>query len=121
VLLPLTSESVVYAKEGKRLPRGAKAFKPDSYVKAVDGSRVILSRFLDESVETADRYLFVANRSFLKAAETKLTLTDLVSGVSEINSETGQPEPVTLTGTPPRNLLVKVAPGRARLYWLQTS
>ncbi len=121
VLLPLTSESVVHAKEGKRLPRGAKAFKADNYVSTVDGSQVILSRFLDDSIDTADRYLFVANRSFQKAAETKITLSDLVSEVSEINSETGQTEPVTLTGTPPRNLLVKLAPGRARLYWLQTS
>jgi hypothetical protein len=120
VLLPLTSESVVHAKEGKRLPRGAKAFKADSYVRAVDGSRVILGRFLGESIETNDRYLFVANRSFLKAAETRLTLSDLVSGVSEVNSETGELQPVTLTGTPPRNVLVKIAPGRARLYLLQT-
>ncbi len=121
VLLPLTSESVVHAKEGKRLPRGAKAFKPDRYVRAVDGSRVILSRFLDESTVTNDRYLFVANRSFLKASETRLTLSDLVSEVSEVNSETGEFQPVALTGTPPRNLVVKIAPGRARLYLLQTS
>jgi hypothetical protein len=121
VLLPLALESVVHAKEGKRLPRGAKAFKPDSYVGAVDGSRVILGTFLDESIQTNDRYLFVANRSFLKAAETKLTLSDLVSEVSEVNSETGGSEPVVLTGTPPRNLLVKLAPGRARLYLLQSN
>jgi hypothetical protein len=125
VLLPLTSESVVHAKE-KRLPRGAKAFKADNYVRAVDGSRVILGRFLDEPIETepietTDRYLLVVNRSFLKPAETKLTLSDMVSGVSEVNSETGELEPVTLTGTPPRNLLVKIAPGRARLYLLQSS
>ena len=121
VLLTLTSESVVHAKEGKRLPHGAKAFKPDSYVRAVDGSRVILGRFLDESIKTGDRYLLVTNRSFLKAAESKLTLSALVSGVSEVNSETGELDPVTLTGSPPRNLLVKIAPGRARLYSLRTS
>lgn len=121
VLLPLTSESVVHAKEGKRLPRGAKKFAPDSYVTAVEGSRVILSRFVDESTETNDRYLFVANRTFLKPAETKLILSDLVSGVSEMNSETGKPTSVALTGTPARNLSMNIAPGRARLYLLQTS
>jgi len=119
--LPLTSESVVHAKEGKRLPRGAKKFAPDSYVTAVEGSRVILSRFVDESTETNDRYLFVANRTFLKPAETKLILSDLVSGVSEMNSETGKPTSVALTGTPARNLSMNIAPGRARLYLLQTS
>jgi hypothetical protein len=121
VLLPLTSESVVHAKEGKRLPQGAKAFKPDGYIKAVDGSRVIMGRFVDESAQTTDRYLLVANRSFQGAAETKLTLSDVVSAVSEVNSETGALEPATLTGTPPRNLVVKIAPGRARLYLLQAS
>jgi hypothetical protein len=120
VLLPLTSESVVHAKE-KRLPRGAKAFKADDYVKSVEGSRVILGRFIDESVATKDRYLLVANRSFLKSAETKLTLSDLISRVSEVSSETGVLESVTLTGTPPRNLSMKIAPGRARLYVLHTS
>jgi hypothetical protein len=120
VLLPLTSESVVHAND-RRLPRGAKAFKADSYVRSVDGSPVMLGRFLNEGTETTDRYLFVANHTFLRTAETKLTLSGLVTGVSEVNSETGEPEPITLMGTPPRNLLVKIAPGMARLYLLQTS
>jgi hypothetical protein len=112
-LLPLTSESVVQVTE--------RSFKPDTYLRSVNGNQVILGRFLDKSAGTTDRYLFVANRSFLKAAQTKLALSDLVSGVSEVDSVTGDPVPVTLTGTPPRNLLVNLAPGRARLYLLQTN
>ena len=120
VLLPLTPQSDVVHARVRRLPRGAKKFKADGYVRAVSGSPIILSRFKDPNGGT-ERYLFVANRSFLKAAETRLTLSGLVSGVSEVNSETGQPGPVTLTGDPPRNLSLRIGPGRARLYRLETT
>jgi hypothetical protein len=118
-LLPLTSESVVHARE-RRLPRGAKAFKADNWVRAVSGSPVILSRFKDPNGGT-ERYLFVANRSFLKAAETRLTLSDSVSAVSKLDTETETFVPVTLQGTPPRNLPLQIPRGRAQLYRLETT
>ena len=62
VLLPLTSESVVHANETP-LPKGAKAFKADGYIKSVSGSSVILGRFRDPAGGT-ERYLLVTNRSF---------------------------------------------------------
>ena len=118
-LLPLTSESVVHAREG-RLPRGAKAFKADTWVRAVSGSPVILSRFKDPNGGT-ERYLFVANRSFLKAAETRLTLSDSVSEVFRLDPVTGAFDPVPLQGTPARNLPLQIPRGRAQLYRLETT
>lgn len=117
-LLPLTSESVVHARE-RRPPRGAKAFKADNWVRAVSGSPVILGRFF--SVDDPDRYLFVANRSLAKLAETRLTLVDSISRVSVLDTEAETIVSVTLQGTPPRNLPLEIRPGRAQLYRLETT
>jgi hypothetical protein len=124
-LLPLKSESVVHAGE-KNLPRGAEAFSADDYVRMVNGSPVILSRFSNPDVGT-DQYLFVANRSYVNTAQTRLTLSDSVTEVFKLDTETnldpdtGSFDPVTLQGTPPRNLLLKIGPGRAHLYLLRTA
>jgi hypothetical protein len=61
VLLPLNSTSVTHFGE-KRLPRGAKPFKGDSYVKAASGSPTILGSFSDPNV-TTDRYVLAVNRA----------------------------------------------------------
>jgi hypothetical protein len=119
VLLPLTSESVVHARK-RRLPRGAKAYRADGYVRVVSGSPFILSRFKDLNGGT-ERYLFVVNHSFLKAAETRLTLSDSVSEVLRLDTETETFVPVPLQGTPPRNLPLKIPRGRAQLYLLRIS
>jgi hypothetical protein len=119
-LLPLTSESVVHARES-RLPRGAKAFKADNWVRAVNGSPVILGRFFRDSVDDPDRYLFVANRSLAKVAETRLTLADSISRVSELDIEAEDFVEVTPTGDPPRNLSLRIGPGKAQLYRLETN
>ena len=128
VLLPLTSESVVHAKE-KRLPRGAQAFKADkdNYVKSVGGNPVILSRFRESpeliSAET-DRYLIVANRSFANTATTRLSFSSTVSQVFQFDDQQG-PEggfvPVTLKSDPvPRSLPLSIEPGGSRLLRLHT-
>jgi hypothetical protein len=116
-LVPLTSESVVHARK-ERLPRGAKPFKPDQYVRWVSGSPVILSRFRPEA--GTERYLLVVNHSLGKAAETRLTMSDSINEITKLDVETGQFIPVEPQGTPPRNVLVELAPGRARLYQLRS-
>jgi hypothetical protein len=115
VLLPLTSESVVHANENP-LPKGAKAFKADGYIKSVSGSAVILGRFRDPAVGT-ERYLLVTNHSFANAAQTRLTLSDSVSEVLQLDSQTGTFAPVTQQGS----ILLSIAPGGARLYLLQNN
>jgi len=115
VLLPLTSESVVHANENP-LPKGAKAFKADGYIKSVSGSAVILGRFRDPAGGT-ERYLLVTNRSFANAAQTRLTLSDSVSEVLQLDSQTGTFAPVTQQGS----ILLSIAPGGARLYLLRNN
>jgi hypothetical protein len=115
VLLPLTSESVVHANENP-LPKGVKAFKADGYIKSVSGSSVILGRFRDHAGGT-ERYLLVTNRSFANAAQTRLKLSDSVSKVLELDSQTGTFVPVGQQGS----LLPKIAPGGARLYLLRNN
>lgn len=92
VLLPLTSESVVHANENP-LPKGAKAFKADGYIKSVNGNSVILGRFRDLAGGT-ERHLLVTNRSLANAAQTRLRLSDSVSKVLELDSQTGTFVPV---------------------------
>ena len=115
-LLPLTSESVVHARV-RRLPRGAQGFRADGYVRSVSGSPVILGRFRPD--EGTDRYMLVVNRSFVKSANTQLTLSDSIGEVFKLDIETEAFVPVALQGTPPRNLPLKIEPGRAELYRLQ--
>jgi hypothetical protein len=115
VLLPLTSESVVHANENL-LPKGAKAFKADGYIKSVSGSSVILGRFRDPAGGTK-RYLLVTNRSFANAAQTRLRLSDSVSKVLELDSQTGTFVPVAQQGS----IILSIAPGYARLYLLRNN
>lgn len=116
-LLPLTSESVVHARE-KRLPRGATQFKADAYVRSVGGSPVILSRFR-RSATVSDRYLLVANRSFAKAAKTRLSFSGAVKRVFEFNPKTRRYVRVTLKNDPqPRSLTRSIQSGGARLLLL---
>jgi hypothetical protein len=115
VLLPLTSESVVHANEDP-LPKGAKAFKADGYIKSVSGSSVILGRFRDLAGGT-ERYLLVTNRSFANAAQTRLRLSDSVTKVLALDSKTGTFEPVAQQGS----ILPSIEPGGARLYLLRSN
>jgi hypothetical protein len=115
VLLPLTSESVVHANETP-LPKGTKAFKTDGYIKSVSGSAVILGRFRDPAGGT-ERYLLVTNRSFANAAQTRLTLSDSVSEVLQLDGQTGTFAPVTQQGS----ILLSIAPGSAQLYLLRNN
>ncbi len=118
-LLPLVSESVVHARE-ERLPKGAKPFKADGYVSAVSGSPLILGRFRKPGVPDA-RYLFAANRSYAKAAKSRLKLSRSVRGVYRLNTGTGRfvrISPQTADGR--RYLSPKLARGEARLYRLHT-
>lgn len=115
VLLPLTSESVVHANETP-LPKGARAFTADGYIKSVSGNSVVLGRFRDPAGGTK-RYLLVTNRSFANAAQTRLRLSDSVSKVLELDSQTGAFVPVAQQGS----ILLNIAPGGARLYLLQNN
>ena len=115
VLLPLTSERVVHANE-RPLPGGARAFEADGYVTSVSGSPVILGRFRDPAGGT-ERYLLVANRSFADAAETRLTLSNSVSEVYKLDSQTGALSPLAQKGS----VLLRIAPGGARVYLLRSS
>jgi hypothetical protein len=115
VLLPLISESVVHANENP-LPKGAKAFKGDGYIKSVSGSSVILGRFRDLAGGT-ERYLLVTNRSFSNAARTLLKLSDSVSKILELDSQTGTFRPVAQQGS----IRLSIPPGDARLYLLRNN
>jgi hypothetical protein len=115
-LLALRSESVVHART-RRLPRGAKAFKADDYLRSVAGSPIILGTFKDPTTAT-ERHLFVANHSSANRATSRLTLSGAVSEVHEVDGATGARVPVDLRGT--RELRFSIEPGRARLYVLHT-
>jgi hypothetical protein len=124
VLLPLNSTSVTHFGE-KRLPRGAKPFKGDSYVKAASGSPTILGSFSDPNV-TTDRYVLAVNRPPNRASRTRLTVSGTVRSVERFDpsiGETGEGDfvPATLTGDPPRFLTATPGAGRAVLYRLRTA
>lgn len=113
VLKPLVSESVTHAGV-RRLPRGATAFKPDRYVKEVNGSPAIISRFRGRGGN--ERHLLVVNRSFAKGAKVRLRLSSVVTNVVEINRTTGEPGPALS-----RKLALGMKAGEARLFRLRTS
>ena len=122
VLLPLNSVSVTHFGE-RSLPRGAVAFKGDSYVKAASGDPAILGSFNDPNA-TTDRYVLVVNRSPKQASSTRLTIAGTVKSVERFEpsaSETGEFKTVTLAGDPPRFLTASLDPGRAVLYRLRTA
>jgi hypothetical protein len=116
VLLPLIFESVVHAQE-RQLPRGAKPFRGDGYVREVSGNPVILSRF--QKAGTTDRYLLVVNRLVAKTARTRLTMGGAIRRVSRLNITTGEFDPVRLRGRPRQDLVLTIPPGGAGLYLLQ--
>jgi hypothetical protein len=118
-LLSLLSESVVHAGE-RNLPRGARAFRKDTYVTSRSGSPVILSRFRNPS-GSADRHLLVVNRSFRKEADARLKLAARLNRVYEVDRATGDYARVRLRGDPSRYLRVRLAPGAARLYLLRSA
>ena len=122
VLLPLASVSVTHFGE-KRLPRGSKLFKGDSYVKAASGSPAILGSFSDPNV-TTDRYVLVVNRSPNQASRTRLTVSGTVRRVERFDPSVEAPgNPFvtqTLTGSP-RYFTATMGPGRAILYRLRTA
>jgi hypothetical protein len=93
-LLPLTSVSVVHANT-RRLPRGAKAFKADDYVRSVAGSPLILSRFRNPATPT-ERHLLVANYSSANKATSRLRLSGAVREVFEISRTSGRRVPIEL-------------------------
>ncbi len=122
VLLPLASVSVTHFGE-KRLPRGAKLFKGDSYVRAASGSPAILGSFSDPNV-TTERYLLVVNRSPNQASRTRLTVSGTVRSVERFDpsiGEAGDLVPVNLTGDSPRFFTATMGAGRAILYRLRTA
>jgi hypothetical protein len=116
VLKPLVSNSVSHAGV-KRLPRGAAAFKPDGYVRAVSGSPVILGMFASPTGGN-ERHLLVVNRSSANRANTRVTLSDAVTSVTEISERDGQKVERLLTGT--RSLSLTMDAGRAQLFRLRT-
>ena len=118
-LLPLVSETVVHFGE-RQLPRGTAAFRPDAFVRAAAGSPAILSRFRNPAA-TNERHLLVTNRSPNAAAQTRLTISDLVQRVEEFNPATGAYTAVPIRAAQPRYLSANTGPGRARLYRLRTS
>jgi hypothetical protein len=115
-LLALESESVVHART-RRLPRGVREFKEDTYVRSVAGSPLILGRFGSRTTPT-ERHLLVANHSYANRATSRLTLTGAVKEVHEIDPTSGARVRVDLQGT--RELRFTIEPGRARLYVLGT-
>jgi hypothetical protein len=124
VLLPLNSASVTHFGE-RRLPRGAKAFQGNSYVKAASGDAAILGFFVDPR-DPAARYLLVVNRSPKKPATTRLTVSSTVTSVERFDPSFGetdegafvqQPLPVG----PPRFFTASSDAGRANLYRLRTT
>ncbi len=124
VLLPLTSYSVTHFGE-KRLPRGAKAFKGDSYIVAASGAPAILGSFSDPTAPT-DRYVLVVNRSLNRASSTRLTISGTVNSVERFDpsaGETGEGGFVlqTLAGDPPRFLTASLEAGMAVLYRLRNA
>ncbi len=116
VLLPLLSESVVHARE-RRLPKGAKPFRGDGYVRDVKGSPVILSRF--QKAGTTDRYMLVVNRRSADTARTRLTMGGAVRRVFRLDVATGTFDRIRLGGPSRRDLTLALPPGGARLYRLQ--
>jgi len=124
VLLPLTSYSVTHFGE-KRLPRGARPFRGDSYVKAASGDPAILGSFSDPNAP-ADRYVLVVNRSPNRKSRTRLTISGTVRSIERFDpsvGETGEGDFVSqpLGGDPPRFLTVSLGAGRAHLYRLRNA
>jgi hypothetical protein len=122
ILLPLTSVSVTHFGE-RRLPRGAKLFRANNFVKAASGDAAIFGLF-GKPNDATERYLLVVNRSPNKAATTRLTISGTVSSVDRFDPSVETPgDPFVtqpLTGSP-RLFSASTDPGRALLYRLRTA
>ena len=117
ILLPLTSISVTHFGE-RRLPRGAKAFRANDFVRAASGNAAILGLF-GKPEDANERHLLVVNRSPNNAATTRLTVSGTITRVERFDETAGfVPEP--LTGSP-RFFIASTGPGRAILYRLSTA
>ena len=118
VLLPLTSLSVTHFGE-RRLPRGARAFRGDAFVKAASGDAAIFGLFGNPN-DATERYLLVVNRSPNKAARTRLTIPGTVKSVERFDEASSGFVPQALAGSP-RYFVASMGPGRSRLYRLRTA
>ncbi|CAA9519154.1 MAG: hypothetical protein AVDCRST_MAG05-3497 [uncultured Rubrobacteraceae bacterium] len=123
ILLPLTSVSVTHFGE-RRLPRGAKLFRANNFVKAASGDAAIFGLF-GKPNDATERYLLVVNRSPNKTATTRLTITSTVGSVERFDPSIGERGeggfvPETLTGSP-RSFTAAMGVGRAILYRLNTA
>ena len=119
VLLPLASYSVTHFGE-KRLPRGAKRFWGNGFVRDASGDPAVLSFFSDPR-DPSDRwrYVLVVNRSPNRASKTRLTVSGTVKGVERFDpsiGETGAFVAQPLGGKPSRFLYPSPRAGRAVLY-----
>jgi hypothetical protein len=118
ILLPLTSFSVTHFGE-RRLPRGAKLFRANNFVKAAAGDAAIFGLF-GKPNDATERYLLVVNRSLNKAATTRLTITSTVKSVERFDEASSGFVTQTLTGSP-RFFTATMDAGRAFLYRLRTA
>jgi hypothetical protein len=118
ILLPLTSVSVTHFGE-RRLPRGAKLFRANNFVKAAAGDAAIFGLF-GKPNDATERYLLVVNRSLNKAATTRLTITSTVKSVERFDEASSGFVTQTLTGSP-RFFTATMDAGRAFLYRLRTA
>jgi hypothetical protein len=118
ILLPLTSVSVTHFGE-RRLPRGAKLFRANNFVKAAAGDAAIFGLF-GKPNDATERYLLVVNRSPNKAATTRLTITSTVKSVERFDEASSGFVTQTLTGSP-RFFTATMDAGRAFLYRLRTA
>ncbi len=103
----------------KRLPRGAKAFKGNSYVKAASGDQAIFGFFKKPDGST-DRYVLVVNRSPNRASSTRLTVASTVKSVERFDEASSGFVTETLTGSP-RFFTATMGAGRAVLCRLRTA
>ena len=121
VLLPLTSVSALHFGE-RRLPRGAKRFRGNDYVKDASGDPAILGFFRKPGAST-ERYLLVVNRSPNRRSRTRLTISGTVKSVERFDPSAGEMGgfvPLTLGGEPRRRFLTaSPGAGRALLYRLR--
>jgi hypothetical protein len=118
ILLPLTSFSVTHFGE-RRLPRGAKLFRANNFVKAASGDAAIFG-LLGNPNDATERYLLVVNRSPKQASETRLTVSGTVKSVERFDEASSGFLTETLTGSP-RFFTATMGAGRAILYRLRTA
>jgi hypothetical protein len=118
ILLPLTSFSVIHFGE-RRLPRGAKLFRTNNFVKAASGDAAIFG-LLGNPNDATERYLLVVNRSPKQASETRLTVSGTVKSVERFDEASSGFVTETLTGSP-RFFTATMGAGRAVLYRLRTA